>query len=95
MQKYARHAAWERDFRSLQTPCESITSAFFQHPSCENAKIQVPQNNALKAPCFAEEKAPDDENMRRALGESAIFVPYKTQAKMHISIFAPPLMRKR
>ena len=45
--------------------------------------------------CFAERKTRDNENMRRALDESAIFVPYKTRARTQISIFAKPLMRKR
>ena len=68
---------------------------FFNTPSAKTAKIQVPKNDVSKVPDFVEEFGPDRQNMRRTLGESAIFDQPKAQARVQISIFATLLVWKR
>ena len=68
---------------------------FLNTPSAKTLKIQVPKNDVSKVRDFVDGFVAVKRNKRRALGESAIFDQLKTQARVHISIFATPLMRKR
>ena len=68
---------------------------FFNTPSAKTLKIQVPKEDVSKVPYFVDGFVAVKRNKRRTLGESAIFDQFKARARVQISIFATPLMRKR
>ena len=78
-----------------KTPARVPILHFFNTPSAKTLKIQVPKNDVSKVPDFVDEFVAVKRNKRRTLGESAIFDQLKTRARVQISIFATPLMRKR
>ena len=75
-------------------PVRKHRFCIFSTPLVRKRENSGSEKGASKVPFFCQRKKRDDENVRRALGESAIFDRCKTRARAEMTIFVTPLVRK-